>query len=1026
MSLPSLSIERPVLATVISIVILLFGAISIPRLGVREYPSIDPPIITVSTTYTGAPSEVIESQITEPLEENLNSVPGIRTLSSVSRDGRSTITVEFELGVDLEAAANDVRDRASRAQRDLPPDADPPVVTKADADSQPILMLSISSNRRDLLEITDIADRRFKPLLQTIAGVSDVDIWGEKRYAMRIWLDRDRLASYGLTPVDVRNALQRENVELPSGRIDGHEVELSVRAQSRFSEPKEFNELVIRESGGQTVRLEDVGYASLGPENLRSVLKRDGVPMVAVVLRPQPGANQIEISDEFHRRLALIEKDLPEDVTLAMGFDTTEYIRASIIEVEETIAVAISLVVLIIFLFLRSWRSTLIPALAIPVSLLGGFFIMEMAGFSINVLTLLAMVLAIGLVVDDAIVVLENIYAKIEAGMDPRRAAHVGSQEVYVAVIATTVVVAAVFLPILFLGGVVGRLFREFGIVVAGTVIISAVVALTLTPMLCARFLRAHDHSGFYERTEPFFEAVNRAYRRSIAAMLRVRVLAVPLLLATGGIVWLLFGTLESELAPIEDRSRLRIQATAPEGASYDFMSDTMDQLGQLVSRVAPESTAVITITSPGGGAASSVNSGFIRIVLADRDARDRGQSEIARALLDASSQLPASRVSVIEEPSITTGGGGAARLPVQFVLQAPNLQKLESVLPDFLQRASDSGVFSRVDVDLKFNKPELRIDIDRERAQSLGVSAMDIGETLDLALSEQRMGYFLKDGKQYFVLGALVREHRDDGLDLRNLAVPSSGGSTVRLDNVVKLSEQTTPPLLLRFNRYVAATVSAGLNPGESLGKGIETMEVIADQVLDDTFKTDLAGQARDLRDSSSSLVFAFVLALGLIYLALAAQFESFRDPIVILLTVPLALLGALGFLMITGQTLNIFSNIGIIMLIGLVTKNGILIVEFANQRRAAGAAPLEAVLEAAASRFRPVLMTSFCTILGILPIALALGAGSESRRSMGIAVVGGMLVGTLLTLYVVPMMYALVTSRERVRAPAAELAVG
>jgi multidrug efflux pump len=1017
MTLYKLSIQRPVLATVMSIAIVVFGLVSAQQLGVREFPSVDPPIITVSTMYPGAPPEVIESQITEPLEESINAVAGVRTLTSVSREGRSTIVVEFQLGSDLEAAANDVRDRVSRAQRSLPPDADPPTVTKADADSRPVAFISVFSPERDLLELSEIADRRFKPVLQTIDGVAEVNIWGQKRYAMRIWLDRNQLAAHGLTPVDVRQALDRENIELPSGRIDGQQVELNVRAATRFQTAEEFNQMVIRESAGRVIRLRDVGQAMIGPENMRNLMKRDGVPAVGVVLRPQPGANHIAISDEMLRRLDLILQDLPSDVEASVGFDTTRYVRASIREVRDTIFIAMGLVVLVIFLFLRTWRSTMVPAVVIPISLTGGFFIMHLAGFSINVLTLLAMVLAIGLVVDDAIVVLENIYQKIEAGVPVLEAGVQGTREVFFAIIATTLALAAVFMPILFLGGLVGELFREFAVVLAGIVIISSFVALSFTPMLCTKVLHGHSHSRFYNFTEPFFQSVIGIYRRHLTAFLKVRWLAVPVLLAAALAAIFFYTQLEGELAPMEDRGRLRVAATAPEGASFDYMLAYMDHLSDLITEIVPEANVMISQTSPGFGAASSVNSGWVRVFLVDRHERDQSQFEIAERVLAQSRQLAGSRVVVQQDATISVGPGAGSRLPVQFVIQSQNFERLRAALPVFLEQAEASEVFSRVDVDLKFNKPELRVEIERERAQALGVSARDIGETLNLALAEQRFGYFLMDGRQYYVIGALVREQRDENLDLRNLYVPSHRGVPVRLDNLVTLSEEISPPQLFRFNRYSSATVSAALAPGYTLSQGVAAMQAIAGEVLDETFETDLAGEARDLRDTAAGVAFAFAFALLLIYFALAAQFESFRDPLAILLTVPLALGGALGCLWITGQTLNIFSQIGMIMLIGLVTKNGILIVEFANQQRARGLAPVEAALEAAVLRFRPVLMTSLSTILGVLPIALALGAGSESRRSMGIAVMGGLMIGTLLTLLVIPAVYSMITSRRQVR---------
>jgi multidrug efflux pump len=1012
-TLYKLSIERPVLATVMSLVLVIFGLVSSQRLGVREFPAVDPPIITVTTSYPGAPPEVIESQITEPLEEKINAVAGIRTMTSVSREGSSMIRVEFKIGADLERAANDVRDKVASAQRSLPPDADPPTVTKSDADRQPVAFINVYSPERDLLEISDIAERRVKPALETIDQVAEVSIWGQKRYAMRVWLDRDKLAAYGLTPVEVRAALARENLELPSGRIDGRQVELSVRAATRFTDEAQFNDMIIRRTANGVVRLKDVGEARLGPENLRNLMKRNGAPSVGVVLRPQPGANQIAIVDEMYRRLKTIQNDLPEDVQLSVGFDTTQYVRASIREVGETVLVAVMLVVAVIFMFLRTWRSTLVPAVVIPVSLLGGFFVMDLAGYSINVLTLLAMVLAIGLVVDDAILVLENIYRKFEHGLSAHDAGVEGTKEVFTAVIATTVSLVAVFVPIFFLGGLVGKLFREFAVVMAGSIIVSAFVALTLTPMLCTKVLgRRQKPSRFYNLTEPFFVALTEAYRRVLRVFLRVRWLAFPLLIGAGLATWTLFRSLESELAPLEDRGNLRINATAPEGASFDYMLDYMDELSELVAEEVPESDIIISQTAPGFGGSGTVNSGFVRVFLVKRAERTRSQQEIANALLVRMRDLPGARSVVIQEPTINLGGGGG--LPVQFVIQAQDFEKLREALPHFLERAQAHPAFSRVDVDLKFNKPQARVEIDRERAQALGVSAADIGETLNLALAEQRFGYFLREGRQYYVIGALMREQRDANPDLRSLYVPSRSGYPVRLDNVARMEEEIAPPQLFRFNRYTAATVSASLSPGYSLSQGIAVMQSIADEVLDDTFETDLAGEGRDLRETGAGTLFAFLLALALIYLALAAQFESFRDPLTILLTVPLALAGAAASLWLTGQTINIFSQIGMVMLIGLVTKNGILIVEFANQQRARGLGIMEATLEASAARLRPVLMTSVSTILGILPIALALGAGSESRRSMGIAVVGGLALSTALTLLIIPAVYTFMATRR------------
>jgi multidrug efflux pump len=1011
MSLASVSIRRPVLATVMSLVLVIFGVVGFSFLGVREFPAVDPAIVSVRTTYPGANARVIETQITTPLEEEINAVAGIRNLTSVSRDGTSIITVEFLPDVDLETAANDVRDKVSGAVGQLPPDTDPPRVEKADADSQPITFIGVRSSLRSLLELSAVADNIFRARLQTIPGVSEVDIWGEKEYAMRLLLDPARLAAYRLTPLDVRDALQRANLELPSGRIEGELVELTVRTLSRLSTPEEFEDLIVKQSGDALVRLRDIGRAQLAALNERTLLRRDGVPMVGVVLRPQPGANYIEIADEFHRRVEQIKPELPDDIVVSYGFDITNFIRSSIIEVVETIFLAIVLVVAIIFLFLREWRSTFIPIVVIPISLIAAFFVMYIAGFSVNVLTLLALVLAIGLVVDDAIIVLENIYAKIEQGMDPLEAGLTGTKEIFFAVIATTVALAAVFTPLLFMGGLTGQLFKEFGVVLAGAVVISAFVALTLTPMLSTRLLKAGSHNGwFYRKSEPFYRRLTAGYRSSLAAFLRHRWIAFVILVGCGGASWWLFQALPSELAPMEDRSSLRINATAAEGTSYETMAAFMSSLDEVLSREVPEIAEATAMTSPGFGGAASVNSGFVRITLTPPAERERSQAEIATALRRAVRNLPGARISIQQEPTIGDRRAGA---PVQFVLQAARLEELEKVLPAFLDRAAADPTFTFVDTNLRFNKPELRIDIDRNRAQALGVSVRDVAETLQLTLSEQRYGYFILDDEQYQVIGQLQRQDRNQPANLREIQVRAASGEMVPLDNLVTIQESTSPPALYRFNRYASATVSAELADGKTIGDGIAAMRAIADELLDDRFTTELAGQSRDFVDSSSSLVFLFLFALVLIYLVLAAQFESFRDPLIIMFTVPLALVSALAALWLTGGTLNIFSQIGLVMLIGLVTKNGILIVEFSNQRKEAGLSVREAVEEAATARFRPILMTSLSTTLGILPIALALGAGAQSRVPMGIVVVGGMVGGTLLTLYVVPAIYSYV-SRE------------
>ncbi len=1013
MTLSSLSINRPVLATVFSISIVLFGVIGLRSLGVREYPSVDPPVITVSTSYTGANADVIETQITEPLEEAINSVAGIKNLTSTTRDGRSTIKVEFDLSIDLETAANDVRDKVGQARRSLPPDADPPIVNKADADARPIIFINIQSNERSLLELTDFADNTFKEQLQTINGVSDIQVWGSKKYAMRMWMDPDKLAAYGLTPLDVQQALSSENVELPSGSIEGDDRELTVRTQGRLISPSEFNDLIIRDDGVSKIRFRDVGYAELGPENLRTALKRDGVPMVGNAIIPQPNSNHLEIAAEVYKRLEKIQKDLPEDISWAIGFDKTTYIQASIDEVEQTIYVAFALVTLIIFLFLRNWRTTLIPVVVIPISLIGAFFVMYLAGFSINVLTLLGIVLAIGLVVDDAVVVLENIYAKIEQGLSPVEAAKKGAAEIFFAVIATTLALVAVFMPVIFLEGLTGRLFREFGLTLAGAVVISSFVALTLTPMLSSKLLhKGIGENRFYQRTERFFKSLARGYRETLESFMRVRWVSFFIMAASMGLIYLLVQVIPSELAPAEDRGQLRLYTTGPEGSTFEFMDRYLDRLVEMVQTEVPEVQGIVSVTSPGYGASSATNSGFMRIILKPQDERQRSQQEVLDFLQKKVSDYPTGRTFVSQEQSI---GGSRGGLPVQFVIQAQTLEKLRGVLPSFLEQAKQDSTFAFVNVDLKFNKPELRVSIKRNKARSLGVSVEDIARTLQLGLSGQRFDYFIMNGQQYYVIGQLNRRFRNDPDDLRSVYVRNDAGRMIQLSNLIEVEESTTPPQLFRYNRYSAATVSAALAEGRTLGEGIAAMERIADEVLDDTYATALAGPSQEFAESTSSLDFAFALALVLIFLVLAAQFESFRDPLIILFTVPLALAGALLALWYTEGTLNIFSQIGIIMLIGLVSKNAILIVEFANQRKAAGLSRLDATKEAAESRFRPILMTSLSTILGVLPIALALGAGAESRTSMGIAVIGGLLFSTALTLYVIPAIYSYLSEKEK-----------
>jgi multidrug efflux pump len=1008
MTLSELSIRRPVLTTVMVLVILIFGFIGYTSLPVREYPDVDNPIITVHVSYPGANAEVIENQITEPLEQNINGIPGIRSLTSRSSQGSARITVEFELSVDMETAANDVRDKVSVAQRYLPRDADPPTVAKADADSDPIMQITVQSPVRSLLELSEIADLTVKERLQTISNVSAVEIWGEYRYAMRLWLDPIKMAAYNITPMDIKSALDRENIELPAGSIEGDHIEQSIRTMGLMQTPEEFNNLILIEDDFRVVRFRDVGYAELDAANRNNILRRNGTPMVSCVIIPQPGANHIMIADEVRLRMEQMRKDLPGDVIIDVAFDNTRFIRASIREVESTVIIAFILVVSIIFLFLRNGRVTLIPTLVIPISLIGVFFVMYLVGFSINVLSMLAVVLSVGLVVDDAIVVSENIYHKIEDGMDPEEASIAGSKEIFFAVVSTTITLVAIFVPIIFLEGLTGRLFREFSIVISGAVIISAFVALSFVPMLSSKMLvKRRKKSRLYQKSEVFFDGMNRYYNKWLKAFLRHKWLVLPIVLLSAVIIAILWKVIPAEMAPLEDRSQVTIRSSAPEGATYEFVRDYTDRISAIADSIAPERESNITMTR---------NSfGMVRMVLPDMRERERSQMEIAEAITRGVKDETAARAFVQQQ---STFGGRRGGMPINYVLQAPNIDKLQEFIPLFMDRVNASPHFQMSDVDLKFTKPETRINIDRDKAAMLGVSTRDIGQTLQYALSGQRMGYFYMNGKQYQILGEINRQQRNTPIDLRTIYIKNSSGQMIQMDNLVTLEESVAPPQLYRYNRFNSATVSAGLAPGYSLGEGLEEMDRIAADVLDETFRTALEGESRNFRESSSSLLFAFGLALLLIFLVMAAQFESFKDPFVIMFTVPLAVFGALLFMWARGVTMNIYSQIGIIMLVGLVTKNGILIVEFANQRQNAGLSRNQAIVEASMLRLRPILMTSISTVLGLMPLMFATGEGANGRIAMGTAVVGGMLISTLLTLFLIPAMYMyLSTDRETKR---------
>jgi len=1014
MNISELSIKRPILAIVMNLFLILFGVIGYTFLGVREYPAIDPPMITVSTSYTGANADITESQITEPLEKSINGIPGIRTITSTSSVGRSNINVEFNIDANLEAAANDVRDKVSQAVRNLPQDIDaPPVVTKSDANSDFIIMLAVQSPTKGLLELSDYAENVLQNKFQTIPEVSAVNIIGQKRPAMRIWIDPDKLNAYSITFNDISNVLNRENVEIPSGKIYGNQTELTIRALGNLTTEKEFRDLIIRGDDKGIIRLGDVADVELGPERYEQSWRLNGVSAVGIAITPQPGANYIKISDEFNKRLEEITKSQKSDITFTTLIDNTRNVRKSLKEVEETLFIAILLVILVIFFFFRNWLIALRPLIDIPISLIFTFFVMYVAGFSINILTLLAIILATGLVVDDGIVVTENIFRKIEKGIPVRKAAIDGSKEIFFVVLSTSITLAIVFLPVLFLQGFVGSLFREFGVVLAVAVLISAFVSLTITPVLNV-FLtrRGAQHGKFYNSTEPFFAGMESGYKNLITRFVKYRWMAWMIVAACFAIIILIGKDMQKEIAPIEDKSSVRLQISGPEGASYPYMMETGDKLAGYLTDSIPEADFSF-ISIPGFGS-GGVNSGMGRIGLVPVNARNRTQNQIVQDLTKKMGRFNNVKIFPVEEQTISVGLGSRGSLPVQFVIQNLDFEKLKSIIPKFLDEAKDDKTFQNVDVNLKFNKPEVDITIDRIKAREFGLTVTDIASVLQSAFSGRRLAYFIMNGKQYQVISQVGLKNRQTPANISNLYVRNNKGENISLASVIKIQPNAMPPSLYHYNRYKAATISASLAEGKTIGDGVAAMQAIADKLFDESYQTSLSGPSRDYAESSSNIAFAFILALVLIYLVLAAQFESFRDPLIIMITVPLAIAGAILSLWIFKQTLNIFSEIGMIMLIGLVTKNGILIVEFANKKRDAGLSKRQAVIEAATQRLRPILMTSLATSLGALPIALSLGSAATSRIPLGIVVVGGILFSLVLTLFVIPAVYTFISGKR------------
>ncbi len=1018
MNISELSLKRPIFAIVCSIIIIVMGGVAFKFLSLREYPAIDPPNITVRTNYTGANADIIEAQITEPLEKAVNEVQGIRTITSSSNQGSSRITVEFGLDIDLDAAASDVRDKVSQALSRLPADIDaPPVVSKADASNDVIIILSVQSKNKTILELSEFAENVLQEKFQTIPDVSGVNIFGMRRYAMRLQYDPDKMNAYGITVMDVQNTLNRENIELPGGKVYGNNTELIVKTVGRLQTEDDFRQLILREDASGIIRLGDVADVILSSESEEVAFRLNGVNSVACGIAPQPGANFIRISDEFYKRLEEIKNQKGfEDLEFTVVTDNTANVRRALKEVEETLIVALILVVLVVYFFFRNWSIAFRPLIDIPVSLVGAFFIMYIAGFSINVLTLLAIVLATGLVVDDGIVVTENIFRKLEEGMSIKDAAREGSKEIFFAVISTSITLAVVFMPIIFIQGFVGSLFKEFGIVVAGAVLISAFVSLTLTPVLNVMLNRKNRKpSWFYVKTEPFFEGLENGYRRRLEGFMKRRWIAWPILgvcMLTGIIIWF---TLQSELAPLEDKSQFRLSVTAAEGTSFDYMDRFTSELSDYLYDSIPEREFVFTATPSFGSGA--VNSAFGRVVLNKPEERNRSQEEIVNSTNTKLSAFNEGRIALIQEQTISVGFGSRGAFPVQYVIQNLDFEKIKQVLPEFLSEARKDPTFQVVDADLKFNKPELEVNVDRMKARDLGLNVQDVAQTLRAALSGGRLGYFLMNGKQYQIIGQMKRGDRDEPTDLDKYYIRNSRNELIQLSNVVTIEENSNPPQLYHYNRFKSATIQASLAPGKTTGDGVKAMRAIGDRLLDESFTTSLSGPSRDFEESASNTSFAFLLALILIYLVLSAQFESFIDPLTIMLTVPLALAGAMISLWITGQTINIFSQIGMIMLIGLVTKNGILIVEFANKKREQGIPKLQAITDAATQRMRPILMTSLATALGALPIALSLGAASTSRIPLGVVVVGGIVFSLMLTLFVIPAVYSYFSRDKKYR---------
>jgi multidrug efflux pump len=1008
MKLSDISIERPVFATVMSLVVAVFGLLALLRLPVREYPDIDPPVVSVTTFYRGASPAVVETEITDVLEETLATLEGVKQMTSSSREQGSVVTIEFELSRNVDEAANDVRDKVSRIRGRLPVEAEDPVVSRVDVNAQPVLWLGLSSDRHTSLELSDLADRVLKERLQRLPGVGGVFIGGERRYAMRVWLDPMRMAAYGLTPVEVERAIRSANAELPGGRVEGDQREFAVRTVGELTTPDEFAAIIVRQSADNPVRLRDVASVTVGAEDERTIARYNGRPAVGLGVVKQSKASTVDVARVVRAALPGLRAALPEGMRLDVAYDSAIFIEESIHEVNHTLLIAIGLVILVILVFLKSLRATIIPTVAIPVSILGALAVAYFLGFTVNILTLLALVLAIGLVVDDAIVVLENVYRHMEMGKDRRRASFDGAKEIGFAVVSTTVTLVAVFVPLAFLQGTVGRLFREFGISVAVAVLISGFVALSLSPMLTSRLLQPLHGSkrNWANRSfDAFFDRLNRTYAATLGLALRRRwwVIGGAAALVVAAVV--VYRLLPRELVPVEDRGAAFGIVVAPEGATLDYTDRYMRQVEEKLLAL-PERRGLFSATGLGFGGPGRVTNGFVFLSLAPRSERERSQQEIVRSLFPQLFAIPGVLAFVVNPPSLS---GGGSNNPVEYVLQGDDYPTLGRSVGTMMKKAGELGYLVNLDTDLRLNKPQLEVSIDRERASGLGVSVADIGTALETLLGGRVVSDFKRGSKQYDVIAQVAASGRSTPEIIQEIYVRGTGG-LVQLANVVTVKETVAPKELNHFNRVRSSTITASLAPGVDLGTALDALDRVAAENLPKEVRRALSGQSREFRDASGRLYFIFLGAVIFIFLVLAAQFESFLFPLVILLAVPLAAVGAIVSLKIFGQSMNIFSQIGLVMLIGLTTKNSILIVEFANQLRARGLGIREAVVQAAGIRMRPILMTSFSTIFGTLPIAIGFGAGAESRRPLGIAVVGGMVFSTFLTLVLVPVVYALV----------------